>query len=145
MDLGSSTPGTLPHTGFEGTTKKNRPNLAIGDVVFARVSVANKDLEPELVCLDGENRAEGFGEVKEGMLFRCSCDLARSLQMMDNWVLEILGKHCAFEIIVGVNGRFVIAAAKPRDTIALGNIILESPGKDAKWVHQQVRAMSQSS
>ena len=77
VDLGSSSPATLPLTGFEGTTKKNRPNLAIGDVVFARVSVANKDLEPELVCLDGENRPDGFGEIKDGMLWRCSCDLAR--------------------------------------------------------------------
>lgn len=67
------------------------------------------------------------------------------MQRMDNRVLEILGKHCAFEITVGANGRFVIAAAKPKDTIAIGNIILKSHGMDTKWLYQQIREMSQCS
>jgi exosome complex component RRP40 len=77
VDLGSWAMATLPFTGFEGTTKKNRPNLQVGDAIFARVSIANKDLEPELVCLDGENRSEGFGELTDGMLYHCSVSYAR--------------------------------------------------------------------
>lgn len=77
VDLGSNCTATLNFSGFEGTTKKNRPNLIVGDVMYARVSIANKDLEPELVCLDADNKPEGFGEVKEGMLFKCSCDVAQ--------------------------------------------------------------------
>ena len=83
LDLGSSCSATLNFSGFDGATKKNRPNLVIGDVVFARVSVANKDMEPEVVCLDAENRPEGFGEISDGMLFHCSCSLSKRYCGMD--------------------------------------------------------------
>lgn len=77
IDLGSNSTAVLNSSGFEGATKKNRPNLLVGDVVFARVSVASKDLEPELVCFDEANKPEGFGEIKGGMLYKCSCNFAR--------------------------------------------------------------------
>lgn len=139
VELGSNGTAVLNLSGFEGATKKNRPNFAIGDVVYARVSVANKDLEPELVCFDAENKAEGFGEVKDGMMFACSCNLARSLQAFDNPVLETLGKHFAFEVIVGANGRFIVNTGKPIDVIRIANIILNSESKDLKWLSQRIK------
>ena len=57
-------------------------DLSIGDVIYARVSVANKDLDPELVCFDTENRTEGFGEITDGMLYHCSCSLAKRYATM---------------------------------------------------------------
>lgn len=147
VDLGSSSQATLPVTGFEGVTKKNRPNLAIGDIVYARVSIANKDLDPEIVCLDSENRPEGFGELKEGMLFHCSSALSRQLQRTDNRVLETLGKHFAFEIVIGANGRFVLNAGKTTDIIKLANIILDSQayyGSDLKWLYDRINAVTRS-
>lgn len=150
VDLGASLMANLNFTGFEGTTKKNRPNLQPGDVVFARVSVANKDLEPELVCLDGENQAavEGLGQVTDGMLFRCSVSAARKLQQANSWVIEGLGKHYAFEVTVGANGMFVLHSNKASDTVKLGNILLESDNIDPssedanKWLSQQIKNMS---
>lgn len=97
IDLGSNSQATLNFTGFEGTTKKNRPNLSIGDVVYARVSIANKDMEPELVCLDAENRSEGFGEIKDGMMFTCPCYLTKRFQQLF-WHLYGLGFKC---LIIG--------------------------------------------
>lgn len=156
VDLGASLMANLNFTGFEGATKKNRPNLQPGDVVFARVSVANKDLEPELVCLDGDNQAaaavvEGLGQVTDGMLFHCSVSAARKLQQANSWVIEGLGKHYAFEVTVGANGMFVLHSNKPSDTVKLGNIIMESdridPSSDdaKKWLSQQIKNMSKSS
>lgn len=147
VELGSSSQATLPFTGFEGVTKKNRPNLAIGDLVYARISIANKDLEPELVCLDTENRPEGFGELKDGMLFHCPSSLSRRLQRADNRVLETLGKHFAFESIVGANGRFVLNASKPTDVIKLANIILDSQAHDdtdLRWLYDRINAVARS-
>lgn len=148
VDLGSSSQATLPFTGFEGVTKKSRPNLAIGDTVYARVSVANKDLEPELVCLDAENRPEGFGELKDGMLFHCPSALARRLQRADDRVLETLGKHFAFEIVIGANGRLVLSAGKAADVIRLANVILDSQdhcGSDLKWLYDRINSITRSS
>lgn len=144
IDLGSNGTALLNFSGFEGTTKKNRPNLLVGDVVYARVSVANKDLEPELVCLDADNRPEGFGELREGMLFHCSCSLAQALQRPDSPVLELLGKHFAFEIVVGANGRFVLHAAKPVDVVRLGNTILHSDSHTLDWVSERIRGFARS-
>ncbi|KAK3754873.1 hypothetical protein QZH41_011352 [Actinostola sp. cb2023] len=40
VDIGTSMPASLSFLAFEGATKKNRPNLQIGDIVYARLSVA---------------------------------------------------------------------------------------------------------
>ena len=37
--------GRLPVLAFEGATKRNRPNVQIGDVIYARVKFANKFVE----------------------------------------------------------------------------------------------------
>jgi exosome complex component RRP40 len=36
---------------FEGATKRNKPELKRGDVVYARISLADKDVDTELTCL----------------------------------------------------------------------------------------------
>jgi exosome complex RNA-binding protein Rrp4 len=50
----------------------------VNSLVYARVSLAHKDMEPELECFDAQTRkAEGFGELKEGFLVRCSLKMSR--------------------------------------------------------------------
>lgn len=50
----------------------------VGSLVYARVSLAHKDMEPELECFDAQTRkSEGFGELKGGFLVRCSLKLCR--------------------------------------------------------------------
>jgi exosome complex component RRP40 len=52
----------------------------VGSLVYARVSLAHKDMEPELECFDAQSRkSEGFGELKGGFLVRCSLRLCREL------------------------------------------------------------------
>jgi exosome complex RNA-binding protein Rrp4 len=62
--------------------------------------------------------------------------------MFDNWVLELLGKHLAFEIIIGVNGRFIVNATKPTYVIKIANIIRNSPNHDAKWVMEKIKSVA---
>ena len=50
----------------------------VNSLVFARVSLAHKDMEPELECFDAQTRkAEGYGELKGGFLVRCSLKMSR--------------------------------------------------------------------
>lgn len=50
----------------------------VGDLVFAHFIVANKDMEPELACIDGSGRANGMGIFGEGgLLFTVSLGLVR--------------------------------------------------------------------
>ena len=50
----------------------------VGDMVYCRLLVANKDMEPEVVCIDGQGRSSGMGVVRNGgFLFTTSLNLVR--------------------------------------------------------------------
>ena len=52
--------------------------VQVGSLVYARVSLANRDMEPELECFDATTRkAEGFEELKGGMVVTCSLQMSR--------------------------------------------------------------------
>lgn len=142
VEIGCHQAAALPLSGFEGATKKNKPNLDVGSVVFARVLVANKDLEPELVCFDTDNKADGYGEVKQGgLLTRCSCALSQALQKPSAPILDAVGKHLPFEIIAGANGRFIINSGKTSDAIAITNAILQSQHVDSSAHRSIIKEM----
>lgn len=78
VDIGTAHSAVLPMLAFEGATKRNKPNLAVGSLVYCRVSLANPDMEPELECVNPRTgRADGFGELVGGYVFKCSLGLAR--------------------------------------------------------------------
>ena len=62
---------------FENATKRNKPNVDIGDLIYGRVLTGNKDMEPELVCIDGSGKANGLGVLKEGFMFKINLELGR--------------------------------------------------------------------
>jgi exosome complex component RRP40 len=72
VDIGAAAPATLSAMSFEGATKKNRPNLQVGSLLYARVILANKDMDPELSCMSVRSKAEGFGELYGGYMFKCT-------------------------------------------------------------------------
>lgn len=76
VDIGGAHAATLPMLAFEGATKKNRPDLKVGSLVYARVILANKDMEPELACYSARNKAEGYGLLDDGYMFKTSLNLA---------------------------------------------------------------------
>jgi len=45
---------------FEGATQRNKPDLKNGNVMYARVIAANKDVEPELACVNKKGKANGL-------------------------------------------------------------------------------------
>lgn len=78
VDIGSAHPALLPVLAFEGATKKTAPQLRVGSAVYARVSMACKDMEPELDCVNPTTgKADGLGELKEGNIIKVSTGLAR--------------------------------------------------------------------
>lgn len=79
---------TLPALSFQGATKRHRPNLRIGSLVYARVVSADRFTEPELTCVNPvTGKSDGFGHLKTtnergersgcAMLVRCSVGLAK--------------------------------------------------------------------
>ncbi|KAL1736563.1 exosome complex exonuclease RRP40 [Schizophyllum commune] len=124
VDIGAAHNANLDGLAFEGATKRNRPQLKVGSLVYARVSLAHRDMDPELECFDAQTRkAEGFGELKGGFLVRCSLLMCRQLLSPDHFLLPLLGSMFPLEAAVGMNGRVWINAPNPKQVIAIKRCI----------------------
>ncbi|XP_031570025.1 putative exosome complex component rrp40 [Actinia tenebrosa] len=141
VDIGTSISASLSSLAFEGATKKNRPNLQIGDIVYARLAVANKDMEPELDCTDGSGHSTGLGPLNGGFMFTCSLGLSRKLLSKDFTLLPLIGKYFPFECTVGSNGRVWINAKTLAHVIAISNAITNAEYMTDKQIHTMVRQL----
>ncbi|KAH9983345.1 exosome complex exonuclease RRP40 [Russula compacta] len=114
VDIGSAHQASLGGLAFEGASRRNRPNLKVNSLVYARVSLAHKDMEPELECFDAQTRkAEGFGELKGA-----SC-----LLDPNHFLLPLLGSRFPLDAAVGTNGRVWINAKEIKQTIVAARCI----------------------
>lgn len=99
-------PVSLSQYAFENASKKNRPNLPNGALVYGRIVMADKDIEAEMEAVDSTTgRASGFGELKGGYVFPVSLAYARELLFSGDRLLGEIGKLVAFEVAVGLNGK----------------------------------------
>ncbi|KAF9488398.1 hypothetical protein BDN71DRAFT_1477935 [Pleurotus eryngii] len=146
VDIGSAHTASLDGLAFEGATKRNKPNPKIGCLVYARVSLAHKDMEPELECFDAQTRkAEGFGELKEGFLVRCSLKMSRLLLDPKHFLLPLLGHRFPLEAAVGMNGRIWVNTKEMKHTIAATRCIEavdpDGGGMDERGVKEFLNAL----
>eukprot|EP01006_Ploeotia_vitrea_P040541 TRINITY_DN66434_c11_g1_i1.p1 TRINITY_DN66434_c11_g1~~TRINITY_DN66434_c11_g1_i1.p1 ORF type:complete len:328 (+),score=150.82 TRINITY_DN66434_c11_g1_i1:45-1028(+) len=150
LDIGSSHPARLPTLAFEGATKRNKPNIEVGSLVYARVEAANKDMEPELTCISPHIKKDWvtgesmFGELHGGYLFKCSLSLAHKLLDDECWVLQCLGSYMPFELAIGMNGRVWLNAETPLHIVIASNAILNSENMKDSHVQTMVHALTQS-
>lgn len=126
VDVGASSSASLSYLSFEGATKKNRPDVQIGDIVYAKMLVASKDMEPELVCVDSHGKKGRMGILSDGFVFKCSLNLIRKVLNPTCPLIESIKNEWPFELAAGMNGRMWIKANSMRETIAVGNAILAS-------------------
>lgn len=123
----------LPQLAFEGATKKTRPQLKAGDVVYAKVLSASKNMEIELTCVNpstGKSEPDGLGKLNGGMIFDISPGLAeRLLKKQGVIALDELGSKLpgGFEIAVGRNGRVWVDCPESgvRGICAVGKCLTE--------------------
>lgn len=129
LDLNGTDTATLPVLAFEGATKKNKPNLAVGAAVYCRVTRASKNMEAEVSCVEpGSSRTWGggetlYGELKGGNIIKVSLGLARALMRPSEPVLSALGQRIAFQSAVGANGRIWLQAGKVQETIIISEAV----------------------
>jgi len=120
VDIGTSEPASLSYLAFEGATKKNRPAVVVGDLVYAKLLVASRDMEPELVCVDSYGKKAGLGVLTGGgFMFSVPLHLVRKLLAPDSDLLKALGGSTPFEVAVGMNGRIWLRARSVRETMIL--------------------------
>ncbi|XP_052897381.1 exosome complex component RRP40 [Anopheles moucheti] len=124
VDIGSCETASLSYMAFEGATKKNRPDVNVGDIVYARLLIAHTDVEPELVCVDSHGKKGKLGVLHEGFMICCSLNLIRKILNPKCTFLTLLAKELPFEIAAGMNGRIWIRGRTIKETIGVGNAIL---------------------
>lgn len=134
--LTSHTPyALLGQLSFEGATKKTRPQLNTGALVYGRVSKADKWSDVELECVNpSTGKSDGLGPLKGGMLFEVSPAFARRLMMGGGKggvvLLEEIGEKVRFEVAVGRNGRVWVDSSSIAETVAIGRCLTETDEKD---------------
>ncbi|KAL4424272.1 hypothetical protein ABPG75_001573 [Micractinium tetrahymenae] len=146
VDIWAPFRALLPVLAFEGATKRNRPHLQIGDLVYCRVESAHRDLEPVLACTDAAGKASGFAHLKGGMLVEVSTTHARALlSRPPAAVLSALGRALQFELAVGQNGRVWLDAPSPGTVVLVANAIQSSEFLSAPQQEQLVAALLRGS
>ncbi|KAI0130185.1 hypothetical protein BJ170DRAFT_305686 [Xylariales sp. AK1849] len=147
---------TLPQLAFEMASKKSRPQLASGALIYARVSLANRHMDPELECVSpSTGKADGLGPLAGGMLFPISLCMARRLLMRKSLeegkvvVLDELGSAgLAFETAVGRNGKMWVNSESIQAVLVVGRAVRETDEmnlnleQQKKLVRKLVKAMS---
>ncbi|TMW69382.1 hypothetical protein Poli38472_001538 [Pythium oligandrum] len=134
VNIGAASSVTLGCLAFDGATKRNRPSLRVGSLVYARVLKTNPDMEPELTCEASANMTKKdwmtglsvYGELTGGYVFKTSISLAKKLLQDDSYVLQALAKSIAFEIAVGLNGIVWVNSRATKHTTVVTNAILNS-------------------
>ncbi|GAA5935445.1 exosome non-catalytic core subunit RRP40 [Sporobolomyces koalae] len=128
VDIGSAQPASLDGLAFEGATKRNKPNLKIGTLVYGYLLPTPPFAEPELSCVDQTTqKSAGFGELLDGYLIRnVELNRCRALLSPKNPLLSKLGSKFPFEVAVGMNGRIWVKASSTSTTTPGGG------GEDAE-------------
>lgn len=142
----------LPHLAFEGVNRKTRPQLAPGSLIYARISSAGRDMDPELSCISASSgKADGLGPLKGGMLFDISLGFCRRLLLRESrvslpaeegggaiTVLEAMAEKVGFELAVGRNGKLWVDGGDIKKTLAVGKA-LQQTDQEGLSLEQQKR------
>ncbi|KAK7511946.1 uncharacterized protein IWZ02DRAFT_502667 [Phyllosticta citriasiana] len=125
---------TLPHLAFENATKKTRPILAPGALVYARVAAASKHMDPELECLSATTgKADGLGPAQG----RHGKDAAEEGGPGRVVVLEALAERVRFEVAVGRNGRVWVDSDEGVEVVLAAGKALQGADREGLGVDGQ--------
>ena len=122
VNILASREASLNSVDFEGATRKTKPNLNVGDIIFAKVEKDNKYSNAILTCKN-PNNSKGwssgestYGELKGGKLYDYNRYLC--LKLLDNKDFIHRLKECVekLQLKIGYNGRIWIKTENITDT-----------------------------
>lgn len=143
VDIGASELATLPYLAFTNATKKNRPDIKVGNVVAAKIKMATPFMESEISCVEYTNSVI-LGQLENGFLINVSLNYALRLKKSNSKLLYHLGQMVPYEIVIGANGKIWINSASIRATIAIGNAILNAEHLEEEEIPQLIKNFNKS-
>lgn len=132
---------SLSYMAFPNASKKNRPTLKVGDLVYARVLTAAKELEAEIECMDSSSGQDaGFGLLEDGICIDVPLSFCRHLLFDEQFpLLRLLAKYCKFEIAIGVNGKVWVKTDDIKNTLACYRSIIQCSKSSTKDYSQIIK------
>jgi len=167
VDIGGSEAANLSVLAFQGATKRNKPNLEVGTLIYCRIAAVDRDLEPQLSCITTNATSHNkewvtgeafFGPLNKGITINTSLHYCRSLltptasnsskqqkKARDEMnVLELCGEFIPYEVAIGLNGRIWIRCDSPLAAILISNAINNSQQMKQKDIQQMVKQLMSS-
>lgn len=136
VDIGYHQSAILDSLAFEGASKRNRPQLNIGSIVYARIVLANRDIEPEISCTMESGKSGPFGQLaSSGHVMKLDSLLAKNLLFDPNPPLlkAIDGEKISFDMAVGINGLIWVLGATIEQTHFLVSLLRLVQTKIKHW------------
>lgn len=151
VNIRSGVPARLAAVaGFEGATRRSKPQLSVGSVVLVRLLHLSPLLGADVTCCTGNcskpwtSSEKVLGELRDGIIIELPIPFALSLLCRDSVVLQLLGSRIPFEIAVGFNGRIWVRAATNTLSMRAANCITAAAtGKDPAMMQAIVDAVLQ--
>ena len=169
LHLHGAHPALLHVLAFEGATKRNRPQLEPGTLVYCRVvrGFGGGRMDPEVSCRVGGgggtrgaarpdddggaarkdwSTSEGtYGVLSGGTALRVPLGLARELLLPRNAALDALDRSgIPFELAVGANGVVWVNGPAPRAIVAVLNVIRNSEVMSEEQVRGMVKVLARN-
>lgn len=139
---------------FNGATKRNKPNLKVGDVIYAKVASVNKFMAPVLTCKsktckkDWTSGESTYGDFKAGLDLTVHPQVLEQLRA-DRSVYEQLKKYLSFEVAIGANHRYSgltrlhVNTEHPKNLMLLGKFLQELSVLDAAEVNAHIKKLGE--
>ncbi|OAF68674.1 Ribosomal RNA-processing protein 40, partial [Intoshia linei] len=120
VDINANKIALLSKLDFEGATKKTRPMLKRGDLVYAVIILAADHVDPEISCIHESGRHYGLDQLSNtGYLMRTSLFFCREILHKRSKILEDIGSICQFEASIGMNGRIWIQSNSEEESYCI--------------------------
>ncbi|CAD7973077.1 unnamed protein product [Amoebophrya sp. A25] len=141
VDVNAPALAELPETAFNGATRRNKPNIDIGDLLLCHVEAVLGVEAVRLSCVDDTGKTWSSGETLYGRLdpgyvvqnFPISSFLKRNRDEDERscgrrrntlpLIFSKLGRCLPLESAVGMNRRVYVRGASNRDTLLLGQFL----------------------
>jgi exosome complex RNA-binding protein Rrp4 len=146
LDIGTYTYATLNSFDFNGATRKSKPNLNVGDILYARVSKLNKFDSPIISCISDINTkdwASGesfFGELKGGIIYEFP--KRNTWNIINGYAINRITDYVTLDICIGFNGKMWIKSDKSNE---IYKILIDSVSKNKdeieKYIHETFNKM----
>ncbi|VVC44915.1 Nucleic acid-binding, OB-fold,K Homology domain, type 1 [Cinara cedri] len=143
VDIGAAELATLPNLAFTNVTKKNRPDLKVGNVLAAKVKIATPYMESSISCVEYANSLI-LGQLENGFVITVSVNYALKLKKSSSSLLFSLGQFVPYEIVVGANGKIWINSGSIRATIAIGSAIVNAEYLEEEDIQNLVKRFNKS-